>query len=343
MLVSWAKRAERDFTRIRLNVMILVTGGTGLLGTHLILQLNRMGVMPRAIFRSNIPDVVKEKAEWVNGDILDVVGLEEVMQGVKQVYHVAGFVSFNPRHRAALHKINIEGTANVVNACLEANVEKLIHVSSVSALGRLRTDQPINESMHWSEETSNSEYGKTKYLAEMEVWRGIAEGLNAAMVNPTILIGEHGDWTKGSMNIFRNIYKGFRWYSTGSTGFVDADDVARAMVLLMNSNVSSERFVLSGENKTYQELFYLVADSFGVKRPFTKVSPMVSGVVWRLEKLKSFFTGRDPLITKESAKTGLATVTFDNSKFLKAFPDFHYQSLESSVQRICNALKNRVG
>jgi nucleoside-diphosphate-sugar epimerase len=320
--------------------MVLVTGGTGLLGTHLIMELNRQGIKPRALYRSRIPEAVQDKAEWINCDILDVTGLEDAMNKVKQVYHVAGFVSFNPRHRGTMHKINIEGTANIVNACIDAEVEKLVHVSSVAALGRIRLDGPINERMQWTEETSNSEYGKTKYLGEMEVWRGIAEGLNAAIVNPTIIMGEHGDWTKGSMNIFRNIYNGFKWYTTGSTGFVDADDVVRAMIILMNSNVSSERYILSAENMTYQNLFNLIADAFGVKRPYAKVSPLIAEMVWRIEKLKSIFTGSDPLITRESAKTGMAAVTFDNSKFLKAFPEFKYQSINDSVQRICHAIKS---
>ncbi len=322
---------------------VLVTGGTGLVGTHLILELSRRGIRPRALFRSDIPGTVKDKAEWIKGDILDVIGLEEAMQGIRQVYHVAGYVSFDPKHRAIMHKINIEGTANVVNACLDAGVDKLVHVSSVSALGRIRMGAPIHEGMQWSEETSNSEYGKTKYLGEMEVWRGIAEGLNAVMVNPTIVIGEHGDWTKGSMNIFRNIHNGFKWFTTGSTGFVDANDVALAMVMLMDSDVSSEKFILSGENPTYQKLFDLIADSFGVKRPSSPVTPIIAQLVWRMEKIKSLFTGKSPLVTKETARTGMAAVTFDNSKFLKAFPGFKYQPLDVSVNRICGSLKKQMG
>jgi dihydroflavonol-4-reductase len=323
--------------------MILVTGGTGLLGTHLILHLHSIGLRPRALYRAHIPDVIKDKAEWVKGDVLDVIALEEAMQGVKQVYHVAGYVSFNPKHKAGMYKINIEGTANVVNACLEAEVDKLVHVSSVAALGRIRVDGPINESMNWTEETSNSEYGRTKFLAEMEVWRGIGEGLNAVMVNPVIIIGEHGDWTKGSMNIFRNIYNGFKWFTTGSTGFVDADDVAKAMVLLMESPATAERFVISAENLPYKNMFDMIADAFGVKRPYTKVTPLISAIVWRIEKIKSMLTGKDPLITRETAKTGMTLATFDNSKFLKMFPAFSYKPMSLSVKRICESLKKSNG
>ncbi len=317
----------------------LVTGGTGLLGTHLILALHQQGIKPRAIYRSQIPEIIKDKADWIEGDILDVVSLEELLKDVQQIYHVAGFVSFHSKDRRKLFSINVEGTANIVNACLKAGVKKLLHVSSVSAMGRIRKGALINETMQWNEETSNSEYGRTKYLGEMEVWRGIGEGLNAVIVNPTIIFGEHNDWTKGSMNIFRNIFKGFPWYSTGGSGFTDAADVAKAMIALMQSDISAERFLVTAENKTYRDLFFMIADAFGKKRPHKKVTPFLAAMVWRIEKLKSFFTGKDPLVTKETAKTSLALVEMDNSKLQKALPAFQYRSLEQSIQRICNSLK----
>lgn len=319
---------------------VLVTGGTGLLGAHLINKLHAQGIQPVAIYRSHIPPVVQHKADWVQCDILDVVGLEEALRGVTQVYHAAGYVSFLPQDKVRMHKINVEGTANVVNACLDAGVQKLVHVSSVAALGRIRPGEFIHERMQWTEETSNSEYGKTKFLGELEVWRGISEGLQAVVVNPVIIIGEHGDWTKGSMNIFRNIKKGFPWYSTGSTGFVDADDVAAAMIALMDSNIVNEKFILSAANHTYQELFNMIADGFGVRRPSRKVTPLLAALVWRVEQVKQWITGKAPLITKETAATGLAHVSFDNSKLLKALPEFIYTPMQQSVQRICKALQH---
>jgi dihydroflavonol-4-reductase len=319
--------------------MILVTGGTGLLGTHLILALHQQGIRAKALYRSHIPPVVKDKADWVQGDILDVVFLEEVMHGVRQVYHVAGFVSFNGKDREQLFRINVDGTANVVDACIKAGVEKLVHVSSVSAMGRIRKDALINETMQWDEETSNSEYGRTKYLGEMEVWRGIGEGLDAAIVNPTIIFGEHCDWSKGSMNLFRNLYNGFPWYSSGGSGFVDVKDVVKAMLALMDSNITGQRFLVNAENKTYKNLFFMIADAFGKKRPHRAVTPLLAAIVWRLEKLKSMFTGKNPLVTKETAHTSLALVEVDNSKLLKALPGFTYQPLQQSVQRIAGSLK----
>jgi nucleoside-diphosphate-sugar epimerase len=322
--------------------MVLVTGGTGLLGTHLILALHQRGMAVKALYRSHIPEVVKDKAYWVQGDILDVIALEKAMQDITHVYHVAGLVSFHKKDKALLHSINVEGTANVVNACLEASVQKLVHVSSVAALGRIRKNALINESMNWTEETSNSEYGKTKYLAELEVWRGVGEGLNAVAVNPTIIIGEHGDWSKGSMQIFHSIYNGFPYFSMGQTGFVDANDVASAMIALMESDINGQRFIISAEDMVYRDFFCMVADAFGKKRPTQQITPFKAALAWRIFKIKSLFTGKSPLVTKETAATSLAKVSFDNSKLLKALPDFHYQKVEASVQRICEALKNQV-
>lgn len=318
--------------------MILVTGGTGLLGTHLILALHKLRLPVRALYRSQIPAIIKDKAEWFQGDILDVVTLETAMKGITRVYHVAGFVSFNKKHRKALFQINVEGTANVVNACLNAPVEKLVHVSSVAAVGRLK-NKPIEERIAWTPETSNSEYSRTKFLGEMEVWRGVGEGLNAVIVNPTIIFGEHGDWTKGSMNIFRNIYKGFNWYSAGGSGFVDASDVAKAMISLMDSPITAERFLLNAENRSFEDVFFMIADGFERKRPQRKVTPLLAAIVWRLEKIKSLLTGKDPMITKETAATSLKVVTIDNKKLLAAIPAFKYQPLQQSIQRICHALK----
>lgn len=321
--------------------MILVTGGTGLLGTHLILALHQLNLPVRALFRNSIPPIIKDKAEWVNGDIRDVVALEAAMEGITRVYHVAGMVSFHPRHQQLLFDINVQGTANVVNASLNAGIQKLVHVSSVGAMGRIRQDGMISEGMQWTQETSNSEYSRTKYLGEMEVWRGIGEGLNAVIVNPTILFGEHGDWKNGSMNMFRTIRNGFPWYSAGGSGFVDADDVAKAMIALMDSDICGERFLINSENLTYHEVFFMIADAFGVKRPYKKVSPLLAAIVWRLEKIRSLFTGKDPLVTKETAKTGLTLVRVDNNKLLKALPSFKYQPLQQSIIRICKALNHQ--
>ncbi|HPH22241.1 MAG TPA: NAD-dependent epimerase/dehydratase family protein [Chitinophagaceae bacterium] len=321
--------------------MILVTGSTGLVGTHLIQQLLQNKQPIKALYRSEIP-FEHSLVQWVKADILDVVALEEAMQNVTQVYHCAAIVSFNPKQKNELHKTNIEGTANVVNACLNAQVQKLLFVSSVAALGRIREDKPIDETMNWTEETSNSEYGKTKFLAEMEVWRGIGEGLNAVIVNPTIILG-NGDWNKGSSSVFKSVYNEFPWYTEGTTGFVDVLDVVEAMIQLMNSNIVAQRFILSAETSTYKDLFTLIANAFNKKPPSKLVTPFIAAVVWRLEAFKAKFSGKQPLLTKETAKTAQAKVSFNNQKLLQYLPSFSYTSLPTSIQRICKELKQTHG
>ena len=321
---------------------ILVTGGAGLLGKELITQLLHEGKQVRAIYnKTKLIDFHNENLQQVQCDILDVIRLEEVMNGIEQVYHCAAIVTFNPNRKQAMFKINIEGTANVVNAALDAGVAKMVYVSSVAALGRIREDKPINETMNWTEETSNSAYGQSKYLAEMQVWRGIGEGLDAVIVNPVIILGP-GDWNGGSSQIFKNVYHEFPWYANGTTGFVDVIDVVKAMMQLMNSNISAQRFIISAENRGYGDVFNLIAKAFGKKPPHKKVTPLLAKIVWRLEAIKSFFTGKDPLITKETAATALAKVNFDNSKLKKFLPNFTYRKIEDSITDTCVVLQQNI-
>lgn len=323
--------------------MILVTGATGLVGQHLLKALVASGKPVRAIYRKTKPELaLPGMVDWVKGDILDVLSLEEAMQGIDQVYHCAAIVSFSPDTRRQLHLTNIQGTANVVNAALQAGVQKLLFVSSVAALGRIREHTAIDESMHWTPETSNSEYGKTKYLAEMEVWRGIGEGLNAVIVNPVIILGA-GDWDNGSSAIFKSAFNEFPWYTDGVSGFVDVADVVNAMVRLMNSDISAQRFILSGANLPYREIFTKAALAFGKKPPHKKVTPFLAAIVWRIEALKSRFTGKRPLLTKETAHTAQAKVHFNNTKLLKALPDFSYHGIDETITRVCGELKQQYG
>lgn len=307
-----------------------------MVGKELIAQLLAKGETVRAIY--NKTPLSQVGIEQIQCNILDVMGLEEAMKGITQVFHCAAIVTFNPSRRKEMFKVNIEGTANVVNAALDAGVKKLVHVSSVAALGRIREQEPITELMNWTEETSNSNYGKSKYFAELEVWRGIAEGLEAVLVNPTIILG-NGNWNDGSTKIFQTAYNEFPWYANGTTGFVDVKDVAKAMIQLMESPISGERFILSAETKSYKEVLIQIANNFGKKPPYKEVTPFLSGLVWRLEAIKQFFTKKEPLITKETAKTALAKVTFDNSKLPKFISNWKYTPVEETIKRVCNELK----
>ncbi len=322
--------------------MILVTGGAGLLGKALITELLLAGKPVRAIYhKTQLADFNDENLQQVQCDILDVVGLEEAMQGVQQVYHCAAIITFNPKRRQEMFKINIEGTANMVNAALDAGVQKMLYVSSVAALGRLREDKMVDETMNWTEETSNSSYGQSKYLAEMQVWRGIGEGLDAVMVNPVIILGP-GDWNGGSSQIFKNVYNEFPWYADGITGFVDVRDVVKAMMQLMNSPVTAERFIISAENRSYDDVFNLIAKAFGKKPPHKKVTRGIAKMVWRLEAVKSYFTGKDPLVTRETAATAMAKVHFDNRKLTRFLPGFTYRKIEESIADTCHVLQQKL-
>jgi dihydroflavonol-4-reductase len=319
--------------------MILVTGGAGLLGRTLVKMLLANGEKVKAIVnKTAIEDVGNPNLTIVNADILDVYALEDAMQNVTEVYHCAAIVSFSPKDAQKLYKINVEGTANVVNACLNAGVRKLVHVSSVAALGKMSVGKPISETSQWIESNSNSLYGHSKYLGELEVWRGIAEGLNAVVINPSIILGA-GNWKEGSTKLFKSVYDGFPFYTTGTNGFVDVEDVAIIMIELMQSEVTAERFIVNAENATYQNMLSNMAIGFGKKIPHKKVTPFLAAITWRLAALKSIFTQLSPLITRETAQTSLATTLYDNSKLLSALPHFNYKFLEDSIINICNTLK----
>lgn len=321
--------------------MIFVTGASGLVGSHLIQSLLEKGVAVSALYRTSPPQFAgAEKVKWKQGDLLDINSLEEALEGVHQVYHCAAVVSFAPGQAASMLHVNQEGTANVVNVCIEKGIEKLVYVSSVAALGRIREGQPVDETANWTAETSNSEYGKSKFLAEMEVWRGMGEGLNVVVVNPVIILGA-GDWEKGSSEIFKSAYNAFPWYTEGVSGFVDVMDVVEAMQLLMQSEMSGQRYIISADNIKYKEVFTKIAQAFNKRPPYKKVTPFLAALVWRWEAIKGMITGKVPLLTKETAATAQAVVHFDNSKFLQAFPSFRYRNLSNTIQRVCSELKEK--
>jgi nucleoside-diphosphate-sugar epimerase len=320
---------------------VLVTGAAGLVGTELVSQLLEKGYRVKALYnKTPLRDFQHKHLVTVHCDLLDIMSLEEAMQDVESVYHCAGYISFSPRKRRQLLKVNVEATANVVNVALQAGIKKLLHVSSVAALGRLRKEE-INENMQWSPATSNSVYAQSKYMGEMEVWRGIAEGLEAVIVNPTIILGA-GNWEEGSTEIFKSVYDGFPWYAEGVTGFVDVRDVCDAMIRLMESGIRSERFIINAENAMYRDVFNQIADAFHKKRPARKITPLLASLAWRMEAVKSKFTGKDPLVTKETANTAFAISNFSNEKLKKFIPGFQYHSLKDSIIYTCDLLQQKL-
>jgi dihydroflavonol-4-reductase len=322
-----------------LSTKILITGGTGFLGAYIIKHLIEKGYNVKAICRSDkrpsfISKEILDKVEWVDGDVLDVVSLEDAMKGVDTVIHAAAIVSFVKKEQKQMYKINVEGTANVVNIALEKNIRRFVHISSVAALGRKVDGGHLDEEKKWEESKINTQYAKSKYKAEIEVWRGISEGLNAVILNPGTILG-YGDWNGGSSAIFKKVYEEFKWYTPGLNGFVDVEDAAAATVLLMESNVSEERFIINGDNWPFRKLMDTMADSFKKKKPIRQTTPLLLAIAWRAEKIRSIFTGKKPILTKESAKVAHSKTHFDNDKFLKTFPQFSFTPLEQTIQKAC--------
>jgi len=312
--------------------MILVTGSTGLVGSHLIYQLISKGEEVRALKRKNSSTtlvkkvfswyakdhaVLFDKILWIDGDLLDYDSLITAMKGVDFVYHTAAIVSFNTSDKEQLMLTNVKGTANVVNAALETEIKKLCYVSSVAALGRAGNNKITTEATEWKDVKGLSTYSHSKHHAEMEVWRGTAEGLNAVIINPTIILGP-GKWEEGSVKMFKTVYKGLPFYTGGRNGYVDVDDLAKAMILLMESNFTKERFLITSENIWYKDLFTWMAEALKVKAPSLKAGQFLSAISWRILKLISFFTGKPPLITKETAATANQDFRYSNEKFIQA-------------------------
>ncbi|MEP7279073.1 MAG: NAD-dependent epimerase/dehydratase family protein [Bacteroidota bacterium] len=318
----------------------MITGGTGFLGAYIIKELVQKGYSLRVLRRTNIlpsfiPAAVFDPVEWINGDILDMPFLEDAMEGIDAVVHCAATVSFSTAERRQMFRINIEGTANLVNAALQKNIRRLLHVSSVAALGRTTLGETVTETKKWEDSDTNTHYAISKYNAEMEVWRGMGEGLDTVIVNPGTILG-YGDWNRSSCALFKSAYNEFPWYSNGINGFVAVEDVARAAVLLLESGISNERFIINGDNWSFREVLNCMADGFGKKRPHREATPGLAALAWRLEQGKRFFTGKTSLLTKESARIAQTVTYFDNSKIRNALPDFAFTPLDNAIKSACN-------
>jgi nucleoside-diphosphate-sugar epimerase len=270
----------------------------------------------------------------VEGDILDVVSLEEAMQGVDGVIHSAAFVSFYKSERQQMYKVNVEGTANVVNAAIDQKIPRLLHVSSVAALGRKTKSELVTEERKWEEDKNNTHYAIFKHKAELEVWRGFAEGLDGVIINPSTILG-FGDWHSSSCAIFRSAYKEFSWYTKGINGFVGVEDVAEAAVQLWQSDISEKKFIVNTDNISFQHLFNTIAKEFKKKEPNREATTALAELAWRMEAVKAFFMGKKPLLTRETAKVARNRTRFDNTALVKALPGFNYEPLEKVIKNAC--------
>jgi dihydroflavonol-4-reductase len=319
--------------------MIFVTGGTGFIGSYIIKNLIEKGHAVRAIRRSArlpfyIAADILNKVEWIEGDVLDIVSLNNAMQGADAVIHSAAIVSFSKKERHQMYHVNVEGTTNVVNAAIENKVKRFLHISSVAALGRTTKPETITEEKKWEENKNNTHYAISKHHSELQVWRGFAEGLEGVVINPSTVLG-YGDWHQSSCAIFKNAYREFSWYTKGINGFVGVEDVAEAAVQLLLSDISQQKFIVNAENWSFQQLFNTIADNFEKRHPHKEATKAMGEIAWRLEKIKTMFTGKKALLTRETAKVAQSKTSFDNTALLNALPGFRFTPLETVIKTSC--------
>ncbi len=326
--------------------MIFVTGGTGLVGSHVLLKLVEKGYLFKALKReksslSVCRSVFKYynqeesflKINWVNGDITDIISLEELIVDCDQILHCAAIVSFNTADYNLMRKVNVEGTKNIVNTALNLGIKKLGYVSSIATLGRNSTNDTVDEECHFKFSKKESYYAISKYYAEQEVWRGSQEGLDVIIINPSVILGP-GNWNRGSSQIFKKIFNGLIFYAPGSTGYVDVFDVSEALLELFFSDIKNERFILNGKNLSYRECFDRIALCLGKKKATIKVTPFLKSVAWRVEKLRSFFTGNAPLITRETANSSMRRHSY-SAKKIKNKIGFEFTDINDTIKKYC--------
>lgn len=337
--------------------MILVTGGTGLVGSHLLFKLTSNNERVRAIYRrphkleavkkvfsyySNEVDILYDRIEWIEADINDVTVLAEAFKDISQVYHCAAMVSFEPDKYHQLRKINIEGTANVVNLCVANSIKKLCYVSSIAALGKeLDPNKLISEETLWNSEDDHSVYAITKYGSEIEVWRGTQEGVDAVIINPGVILGP-GFWKGGgSGSLVTKIYKGFPYYSKGITAYVDVEDVVDIMFQLMKSDIKNESFVVVSENLTFRDFQEKMATLLGVKPAQKEAKKWLLQLAWRLDWLNHKLNGKRRKLSRQMAKSALSKTSYDASKIKKSL-QFEFKPINETIASVASHFLNDV-
>jgi dihydroflavonol-4-reductase len=316
---------------------IFVTGSTGFLGNYIVRKLLSDGYsdiicLKRESSETALINDIAGKVQWVTGDILDIPLMDRVLSGVDCIIHAAAIVSHTASKKKMLQTA-MDGTANLVNMALSAGVKKFIHISSVSAIGRAKPVEHINEKQIFSHSKYDTTYGLAKFLAEQEVWRGHAEGLNVTILNPSMILGP-GDWNKSSTQIFKRLYRGMKFYPEGITGWVDVRDVAEVTLKCLVEDFNGERFIISAENQKYKNVFERISAQLGVKAPSKLLTQNFAGILWRFEAIKSFFTGHKPAITKETVCSTSVLSTYDNSKSIKHL-NIQYTPLEKTIAESC--------
>jgi dihydroflavonol-4-reductase len=328
--------------------MVLVTGGTGLVGAHLILRLLRSGIAVKAIHRktSDLKEVEKvfsyytgqagelfHQILWTEADLNDLPALEEVFQDITHVYHCAALISFDPNDFELLRAVNTEGTKNIVNLCIAHGIQKLCFVSSIATIGRTLDGQAATEEADWSPEGANV-YALSKMDSELEVWRGSQEGLPVVIVNPGIIIGP-GFWDSGTGLLFQNGYKARKHYPPGGTGFVTVNDVTTLMVQLMDSSITNEKFIVVAENLSYKDILDRLVKAFNKRGPSIPVKFWQLEIFWRMDKCLNILTKRGRRLTKISVKSLRNRQFYNNGKSREQL-GHSYESLDATIAFSCN-------
>ncbi|WP_077922843.1 NAD-dependent epimerase/dehydratase family protein [Spirosoma sp. 209] len=326
---------------------VFITGATGFIGSHMARHYLQAGYTVLALVRPGkgygmLADVA-DQITWVEGDVLDIPALETAITPGIDVIHAAAVVSFVPKDRRLMDQINVEGTANVVNVCLKAGVRKLGYVSSVAALGRptAKGAKPgeavvVNETQKWEESPNNSAYAKSKYRAELEVWRGVAEGLNAVMVCPSIVLGV-GDWSRSSLQLVNYVNNERPFYPAGLVNYVDVLDVVESLFWLMQAEVTAQRYILNAGTIPYRSLLEQLAGSLGKRPPTLRIAPVLTQWLWPLEAVRAWVTGKPPLITRETARSASSLYRYEGQK-IEQVAGFQYRPLNQTLQRIARSI-----
>ena len=331
--------------------MILVTGGNGLVGSHLLYHLllendsvraihqkNSDLIAVKKVFQNYTPEFesIFNKVRWVEASLNNIPNLEIAFEDVHQVYHCAALVSFLSKDYKQMRRVNIEGTTNIVNLCISSRIEKLCFVSSVAAIENAAPGVLMDESDNWNNATDKSGYAITKYGAEMEVWRASQEGIPVVIVNPGVIIGS-GFWQKGAGRMFSNVQKGLKFYTTGITGFVGVQDVVKVMQILMKSTIINERFIVISENLSYKQVLSMIADVLHKDKPSVRVNKLMSECIWRFEYLRSKITLSEPLLTKRTARSALANHPYTAEKVKKEL-DFNFETIDSCIAKTAKTM-----
>jgi nucleoside-diphosphate-sugar epimerase len=322
---------------------ILVTGGTGFLGSYILKYLVAYGYTDiYAIKRkSSSLDLVNNlagKVNWVDCDIMDMLGMEDLLKEVNYVIHSAAIISFVKKEIPLMMQVNVKGTEQLVNLSLSNDIKRFIQISSISALGREKEGQVLNEKNSWVKSKYTTNYAISKFLAEQECFRAHAEGLNMAILTPSLILGA-GLWNSGSTNIFKKVDEGLSFYTSGGTGIVDVRDVAILTIKLLESEINGERVIANAANVSFKDLLSEISVLLEKKAPTKKLGPFLQGLAWRLEYLKSILKNESPIITRETMRQTAATFYFENEKSIKAL-GHNYLSWKDTIKDSVDAYQN---